>query len=54
MPPEESTSQDYHYMTCTPYIMNVYKELLGIVLTPADAHYVYYAKDYVGKRPEVI
>ena len=54
LPPEESTSQDYHYMTCTPYIMNVYKELLGIVLTPADAHYVYYAKDYVGKRPEVI
>ena len=52
--PEESTSQDYHYMTCTPYVMNVFKELLGIVLTSADDQYWSYAKDYVWIRPEVV
>lgn len=52
--PEESTSQDYHYMTSAPFVMNVYGELLGMVLTSVDNHYRDYAKNYVGKRPEVV
>ncbi|MBO4516259.1 hypothetical protein J5751_02245 [bacterium] len=54
MSPEQSTSQDYHYMACTLYIMNVYKELLGINLSANGYHYGWYSNKYKGKRKEVI
>ena len=52
--PEETTRQDYNYTACALYIMNVYKELLGIELSCSDGAYSRYAQKYVGKRKEVI
>lgn len=54
LPPEESTKQDYNYMACALYVMNVYKELLGVELSCSDGAFSRYALKYVGKRKEVI
>lgn len=53
--PEEATSQDYNYLACGLYVLNVYRELLGNIITfPPHWGQDAYAKKYVGKRPEVI
>ena len=58
--PEEATSQDYDYLACGLYVLNVYrqlldKELLGNIITfPYAWGQKQYAKEFVGKRPEVI
>ena len=52
--PEESTSQDYNYLACGFYVMNVYKELLGIEVNYGDGQYWQYPKEYIGKRQEAI
>lgn len=52
--PEASTRQNYIYMACSLYVMNVYKELLGIELSGSGDAYSRYAQKYLGKRKEVI
>ena len=49
--PEEATSQDYNYLACGLFVMNVYKELLNIKFYQSTRQY---AATYFGKRPEVI
>jgi len=51
--PEESTSQNYNYMACGLFVMNVFKELLGIDLSYSDAPYSTYGQK-IGTRKEVI
>ena len=51
--PEEATSQNINYITCSAFTNNVYKELLGIKLPVESSNLIKYTRENVG-NPEVV
>ena len=52
--PEEATSHNINYFSCTPFTTSVYMELFNIVFPMSEKDIVSYANENFGKRPEVV
>ena len=50
--PEEATRQNLNYLTCAFFANSVYLELINTTFWGHNTYY--YAKKYIGKRPEVL
>ena len=51
--PEEATRQNINYLTCTPFTGSIYQEVLNITIPLAEKDILPYAREYIGKRPEI-